>query len=109
MQRHPARCSRFLGAVGACLWPSSRPPQAAFDKVRADKLREVTDGHDGTWVAHPGLIPVARQAFDQHMRQPNQIDSKPRADVRPSQEELLRVGGAAGLASVGGRGGGCLF
>ena len=35
--------------------------QAAFAKVRADKLREVTDGHDGTWVAHPGLIPLAKQ------------------------------------------------
>ena len=34
------------------------------DKVRADKLREVKDGHDGTWVAHPGLVPVAREVFD---------------------------------------------
>jgi len=36
-------------------------PQAAFEKVRVDKLREVQDGHDGTWVAHPGLIAVAKE------------------------------------------------
>ena len=43
--------------------PAPCPPhwQAAFGKVRADKLREVQDGHDGTWVAHPGLIPVAKE------------------------------------------------
>ena len=45
-------------------------------KVRADKLREVQDGHDGTWVAHPGLIPVAREVFDEHMKTPNQIDKQ---------------------------------
>lgn len=46
---------------------------AAFDKVRADKLREVKAGCDGTWVAHPGLIPVAVGVFNQHMQSPNQI------------------------------------
>ncbi|PSC74854.1 malate synthase A [Micractinium conductrix] len=65
--------------------------QAAFERVRVDKLREVQDGHDGTWVAHPGLIPIAKQIFDQHMREPNQIASKPRADVRVTKEELLKV------------------
>ncbi len=45
----------------------------AFDKVRADKLREVRAGHDGTWVAHPGLVPVAKEVFDEHMKSPNQI------------------------------------
>tara|TARA_R110000824_G_scaffold43928_8_gene128258 strand:- start:11949 stop:13466 length:1518 start_codon:yes stop_codon:yes gene_type:complete len=49
---------------------------AAMAKVRADKLREVQDGHDGTWVAHPGLIPVAREVFDEHMKTPNQIDKQ---------------------------------
>ena len=48
---------------------------AAIEKVRQDKLREVTDGCDGTWVAHPGLVPVAKQVFDQHMPQPNQYDA----------------------------------
>ena len=41
--------------------------EAALAKVRADKLREVKDGHDGTWVAHPGLVPIAREIFDAHM------------------------------------------
>ena len=41
--------------------------EAALAKVRADKMREATDGHDGTWVAHPGLVPIAKEIFDQHM------------------------------------------
>jgi malate synthase len=64
--------------------------QAALDKVRADKLREVKDGHDGTWVAHPGLVPVARAIFDEHMSGPNQIHVK-REDVRVTAQDLLRV------------------
>ena len=64
--------------------------EAALAKVRADKLREVTDGHDGTWVAHPGLVPVAREVFDAHMKEPNQIANK-REDVRSSAADLLRV------------------
>lgn len=46
---------------------------AAMDRVRADKLREVTAGHDGTWVAHPALIPVAKEVFNRHMKTANQI------------------------------------
>lgn len=49
---------------------------AAFEKVRADKTREATDGHDGTWVAHPGMVAIAREVFDEHMPGPNQIDKK---------------------------------
>ena len=49
---------------------------AAMAKVRADKLREVQDGHDGTWVAHPGLVSLAREVFDLHMLEPNQIKRK---------------------------------
>jgi len=45
----------------------------ALDKVRADKKREVSLGHDGTWVAHPGLVPIAKEIFDQGMSTPNQI------------------------------------
>jgi len=63
---------------------------AALDKVRADKLREVRDGHDGTWVAHPGLVPVAREVFEAHMKGPNQI-GRLREDVRVSAADLLRV------------------
>ena len=63
---------------------------AALEKVRADKLREVKDGHDGTWVAHPGLVPIARAIFDEHMPGPNQIHVK-REDVRVTAQDLLQV------------------
>ena len=61
---------------------------AALEKVRQDKLREVTDGCDGTWVAHPGLVPVAKEIFDRHMPQPNQYDRQ-RPDVRVTAGDLL--------------------
>jgi len=61
---------------------------AAIEKVRQDKLREVTDGCDGTWVAHPGLVPVAKQVFDQHMPQPNQYNRQ-RPDVNITAKQLL--------------------
>jgi malate synthase len=64
--------------------------EAALDKVRQDKLREVKAGHDGTWVAHPGLVPVAKAIFDEHMTTPNQIHVK-REDVHVTREDLLRV------------------
>jgi malate synthase len=63
---------------------------AAIDKVKADKLREVKAGHDGTWVAHPGLVPVAKQIFDEHMPSLNQLDVQ-RDDVEVSQAALLDV------------------
>lgn len=62
----------------------------AMDKVRQDKLREVRAGHDGTWVAHPGLIPLAREIFDQHMPEPNQIQ-KAREPVDITATDLLKV------------------
>ncbi|MGH8724624.1 MAG: malate synthase A [Burkholderiales bacterium] len=62
--------------------------QAAIEKVRQDKLREVTDGCDGTWVAHPGLVPVAKAVFDEHMPQPNQY-SRQRPDVKVTARDLL--------------------
>jgi malate synthase len=61
---------------------------AAMEKVRADKLREVTDGCDGTWVAHPGLVPIAKEIFDKHMPTPNQY-GKQRPDVTLSAKALL--------------------
>jgi malate synthase len=64
--------------------------EAAMAKVRADKLREVLDGHDGTWVAHPGLVPIAREIFDAHLKGPNQIDNK-REDVHVTAADLLKV------------------
>jgi malate synthase len=62
--------------------------EAALEKVRQDKLREVTDGCDGTWVAHPALVAVAKEVFDQHMPQPNQY-GRQRPDVSVSARELL--------------------
>jgi malate synthase len=62
----------------------------AFAKVKADKEREATYGHDGTWVAHPGLVAVAREAFDRLMPSPNQIATKKRDDVRVTASDLLR-------------------
>jgi malate synthase len=47
-----------------------------FDKVRTDKLREVKNGHDGTWVAHPLLVPIAMEVFNEHMPTPNQVDQQ---------------------------------
>lgn len=61
---------------------------AAFAKVRADKEREVQAGHDGTWVAHPGLVPVAMEVFDEHMPLPHQILRKGSAP-RVSAESML--------------------
>lgn len=62
--------------------------QAALDKVREDKLREVTDGCDGTWVAHPGLVEIAKAVFDEHMPQQNQYERQ-RSDVQISAKDLL--------------------
>jgi len=81
-----------MGGMAAQI-PIKNDPQAndkAIEKVRQDKLREVTDGHDGTWVAHPGLVPVAMAIFDEHMPGPNQIDNK-REDVQVSARDLLQV------------------
>src|SRR5690349_9893299 len=61
---------------------------SALDKVRADKLREVTNGHDGTWVAHPGLVPVAMQAFDA-MHGPNQLSKMP--EHVHGRDEMLKL------------------
>ena len=63
---------------------------AAIGKVRADKLREVKAGHDGTWVAHPGLVQLAKDIFDEGMKTPNQIDGK-REEVRIAAQDLLTV------------------
>lgn len=64
--------------------------EAALAKVRADKEREAGDGHDGTWVAHPGLVPIAKAVFDQHMPGPNQI-ARQRQDVHVTAADLLQI------------------
>ena len=81
-----------MGGMSALI-PIKSDPEAnekAMAGVRADKEREATDGHDGTWVAHPGLVPVAMEVFDRIMPQPNQID-KQLPDYNPTAEDLLRV------------------
>lgn len=82
-----------MGGMAAQI-PIKNDPQAndeAFAKVRADKEREARDGHDGTWVAHPGLVPVALEAFNKEMPQPNQINSDKQMDIEVKAEELLAV------------------
>jgi len=80
-----------MGGMAAQI-PIKNDPAAnetALDRVRKDKLREVKAGHDGTWVAHPGLVPVAREIFDQYMPRPNQIDRKTTSKVTAA--DLLQV------------------
>jgi malate synthase len=64
--------------------------EAAMDRVRADKKREAGDGHDGTWVAHPGLVAIAKSEFDAVMKGANQIARK-RQDVHISAADLIAV------------------
>jgi len=73
----------------------------AFAKVKADKEREATIGHDGTWVAHPGLVEVAQEAFDRLMPAPNQIASKKRSDVRVAAADLLMFEPEAAITEKG--------
>jgi malate synthase len=86
------RNAHAMGGMAAQI-PIKNDPKAnqeALDRVRADKHREANDGHDGTWVAHPGLIPVALEEFDAVMKGPNQIDRK-REDVQVTAADLLKV------------------
>ena len=86
------RRAHAMGGMAAQI-PIKHDPaanEAALEKVRQDKLREVRAGHDGTWVAHPGLVPVAAQVFDASMPGPNQLDVA-RDDVRVTAADLLTV------------------
>jgi malate synthase len=74
--------------------------EAAMEKVRADKLREVTDGCDGTWVAHPGLVGIAKAVFDEHMKTPNQIHRQ-RDDVNYTAKDLLDFRPEAPITEAG--------
>jgi malate synthase len=77
--------------------PIKNDPKAneeALGKVRADKEREASDGHDGTWVAHPGLVPIAMEVFDRLMPTPNQLH-KTLADVQISGADLLQIPGGS--------------
>ncbi len=86
------RNAHAIGGMAAQI-PIKNDPVAnedALSRVRADKKREATDGHDGTWVAHPGLVPIAMEEFDAVMKTPNQIDRK-REDVQVTAVDLLTV------------------
>ena len=79
-----------MGGMAAQI-PIKNDPAAneqAIAKVRTDKEREANDGHDGTWVAHPGLVPIAKEAFDKVMKTPNQIQRQ-RDDVDVAAADLL--------------------
>jgi len=81
-----------MGGMSAYI-PVKTDPVAnekAISQVRADKEREASDGHDGTWVAHPGLVPVAMEVFDRLMPQPNQI-TKQLPDYHATAADLLQV------------------
>jgi len=80
-----------MGGMAAQI-PIKNDPAAneqALEKVRQDKLREVRAGHDGTWVAHPGLVSVAKEIFDAHMPGPNQLQVRPGTHVTAA--DLLTV------------------
>jgi malate synthase len=81
-----------MGGMSAFIPIKSDPVanETALKQVRVDKEREATDGHDGTWVAHPGLVPVALEVFDRVMPQPNQIE-KQLPDYHATAEDLLQV------------------
>ena len=83
-----------MGGMAAQI-PIKNDPAAnekALEKVRQDKLREVNAGHDGTWVAHPGLVPIAKEVFDQYMKEPNQISRRRNnEDVQVTPKDLLDV------------------
>jgi malate synthase len=86
------RNAHAIGGMAAQI-PIKNNPQAneeALARVRADKKREATDGHDGTWVAHPGLVAIAMAEFDAVMPTPNQLARK-REDVQVTTADLLKV------------------
>jgi malate synthase len=91
-----------MGGMAAQI-PVKNDPKAneeAFAKVRADKEREAGDGHDGTWVAHPGMVQLATDAFNAIMKTPNQIDNK-RDDVIVTAKDLLDFGPSEPITEQG--------
>src|SRR5215470_14259544 len=83
-----------MGGMAAFIPIKSDPVanEKAIAQVSGDKEREAGDGHDGTWVAHPGLVIIAKEIFDREMPQPNQIARK-RQDVHVTASDLLAVPG----------------
>jgi malate synthase len=87
-----------MGGMAAFI-PSRKDPEvnaAAFAKVKADKTREAGDGFDGSWVAHPDLVPLCQEVFDGVLGdRPNQLDRR-RDEVQVSPKQLLDVASAEG-------------
>lgn len=90
------RGAHAIGGMAAQIPVKGDPEQneKAYAAVKADKEREAADGHDGTWVAHPGMVATAKEAFDEHMPQANQIEKK-RDDINPTATNLLEVPGGS--------------
>jgi malate synthase len=86
------RGAHAMGGMAAQIPIKNDPAanEAAFGKVRADKEREVREGYDGTWVAHPDLVPVAKEVFDRMLPQPNQV-SRVRLHVNVLRDDLLKI------------------
>jgi len=96
-----------MGGMAAFI-PTKDPVknEEVFAKVRTDKLREVKNGHDGTWVAHPGLVPVAMEVFNEHMPTPNQLHKQfnykiKAADLLKKPEGQITEGGLRNNINVG--------
>jgi malate synthase len=98
------RGAHAIGGMAAFI-PSRRDPEvnaAALARVREDKVREANDGFDGTWVAHPDLVPVAMQVFDEVLGdKPNQL-TRQRPDVAVSAADLLDIASADGAVTMAG-------
>ncbi|MBE4717665.1 MULTISPECIES: malate synthase A [unclassified Pseudarthrobacter] len=92
------RGAMAIGGMAAAV-PNRKDEAAntnAFEKVRADKTREASDGFDGSWVAHPDLVPVCREVFDATLgERPNQLD-RTREDVIPDDRALINVAATEG-------------
>ncbi|KRE66878.1 MULTISPECIES: malate synthase A [Micrococcaceae] len=92
------RGAMAIGGMAAAV-PNRKDPEAnanALEKVRADKTREANDGFDGSWVAHPDLVPVCREVFDGVLgNKPNQLD-RLREDVTPDDRALINVAATTG-------------
>ncbi|MEP7072371.1 MAG: malate synthase A [Verrucomicrobiota bacterium] len=91
-----------MGGMAAQIPVKNNPAanEEAFAKVRADKEREASDGHDGTWVAHPGMVQLALDAFNRLMPEPNQIARK-RSDVQVTAQDLLDFGPSEPITETG--------
>jgi len=98
------RGAHAIGGMAAFI-PSRRDPQVnetALEKVRDDKTREANDGFDGSWVAHPDLVPICQEEFDAVLgERPNQLD-RLREDVAVTADQLLNIAATPGKATEAG-------